>query len=309
MSAQPLVTIQIPCYRQEKEIVRAIESALAQDYPNLEVIVCDDRSPDGTLAAAQSLHDARLQVHLNPINLGRVGNYRRLLYELSRGEWTLNLDGDDWLTDPGFISRAMAQVQAHPGTVFYQANQNRMKAITSTCRHRRIDAHHVLVEGMDFLDHYPKIRRFNHLSTLFNRHLALDLDFYAFDSLNADFTSIMRLCPLGYVMQCDLDVGRWNLNEGSASLGFLKPEQYAANLKAIDGLCESLAQSAEPQQVQRIRQGLYRVQHYFYDQAIVLFSPHRRALAHLFRILKPTRDWMLIAGMYFYKRWIKRSTL
>jgi glycosyltransferase involved in cell wall biosynthesis len=46
--APPRVSIIIPTYNQSKYIVRAIESALSQDYPNLEIIISDDNSPDET---------------------------------------------------------------------------------------------------------------------------------------------------------------------------------------------------------------------------------------------------------------------
>ena len=37
-------------------------------------------------------------------NLGRVGNYRKTLYEYSSGDYVLNLDGDDWLLDTNFYN-------------------------------------------------------------------------------------------------------------------------------------------------------------------------------------------------------------
>ena len=45
---RPKASIIIPTYNQDKYIVRAIQSALSQDYPNLEVIISDDNSGDGT---------------------------------------------------------------------------------------------------------------------------------------------------------------------------------------------------------------------------------------------------------------------
>ena len=45
----PLISICIPARNEENNIRRCVESALAQDYPNIEVIVLDDRSTDSTL--------------------------------------------------------------------------------------------------------------------------------------------------------------------------------------------------------------------------------------------------------------------
>ena len=49
----PLVSILIPAYNAERHVGEAVESALAQTHPRVEVVVVDDGSSDGTLAVAQ----------------------------------------------------------------------------------------------------------------------------------------------------------------------------------------------------------------------------------------------------------------
>ena len=49
----PAVSVLIPTYNQEKYIVQSVESALIQDYPNLEIIVSNDNSKDNTEALLQ----------------------------------------------------------------------------------------------------------------------------------------------------------------------------------------------------------------------------------------------------------------
>jgi glycosyltransferase involved in cell wall biosynthesis len=53
MSA-PLVSVVIPCYNAERYVGEAIRSALGQTYPNVEVIVIDDGSTDGSLVDARA---------------------------------------------------------------------------------------------------------------------------------------------------------------------------------------------------------------------------------------------------------------
>ena len=106
----PKVTIVIPTYNQQEVISQAIESAIAQDYQNLEIIVSDDNSTDetGQIARQYSLeYQGIVKYFYNPKNLGRVGNYRKALYEYASGDYALNLDGDDQLTDETFISKAI----------------------------------------------------------------------------------------------------------------------------------------------------------------------------------------------------------
>src|SRR5690606_6270355 len=100
----PLVTIMIPTYGQAHYLPRAIDSALAQDYPNLEVLVVDDASPDDTASVIEPyLEDPRFRYHRHVENLGRVAAYRDTLEREALGDYVLNLDGDDWLVDPTYL--------------------------------------------------------------------------------------------------------------------------------------------------------------------------------------------------------------
>jgi len=80
------VTIMIPTYNQSAFILNAINSALDQNYPNLEVIVGDDASTDTTSEILKTIDDSRLKIVRNTFNLGRVGNYRNLLYNHASGD-------------------------------------------------------------------------------------------------------------------------------------------------------------------------------------------------------------------------------
>ena len=53
MKANPLVSIIIPVYNKDATVARAIDSAFAQTYKNIEVIVIDDGSTDNSSRAAE----------------------------------------------------------------------------------------------------------------------------------------------------------------------------------------------------------------------------------------------------------------
>jgi biofilm PGA synthesis N-glycosyltransferase PgaC len=84
----PGVTILIPAYNEAAVIATCIGSALASDYPRLEVLVLDDGSTDDTeavaLAAAEG--DARCRVHRDPVNRGKAeqlnAGFREARHEL-----------------------------------------------------------------------------------------------------------------------------------------------------------------------------------------------------------------------------------
>ena len=90
----PKVSILIPCYNAERWVAQAIESALAQTWPNKEVIVVDDGSTDRSREVIESFH-GRIRYELGP---NRGGNpCRNRLLELATGEWVQFLDADDEL--------------------------------------------------------------------------------------------------------------------------------------------------------------------------------------------------------------------
>ncbi|GAB4148694.1 MAG: hypothetical protein Fur0037_16990 [Planctomycetota bacterium] len=64
------VTVVIPSFRHEAYVGAAIESVLSQTHESLRLLVVDDRSPDGTVAAARRHEDRRLEIRVNESNMG-----------------------------------------------------------------------------------------------------------------------------------------------------------------------------------------------------------------------------------------------
>jgi glycosyltransferase involved in cell wall biosynthesis len=114
-SPASLVSVLIPCWSCREYIRETIDSALAQDYQPLEIVVVEDCGSDGTYEEALKVRDPRLRVVRNERNYGQYGNKNRAL-ELARGEFIKFIDGDDRI-GPGCVSRLMqAQRDAGPGT-------------------------------------------------------------------------------------------------------------------------------------------------------------------------------------------------
>jgi glycosyltransferase involved in cell wall biosynthesis len=102
MADGPRVTVVIPTYNRAPLLVEAIESVLRQTYRDLEVVVCDDGSGDGTAARVEVL-GARVRYVALP-HSGRPGAPRNRGIEVARGELIAFLDDDD-LWEPDKLAR------------------------------------------------------------------------------------------------------------------------------------------------------------------------------------------------------------
>lgn len=103
----PLISVIIPVWNEERRIVRAISSMRNQTYKNLEIIVVDDNSTDGTKAAVQAIVqvDPRVHYHFHRTNEKRTNwrgydinagySARNFGFKIAKGEWITTQDADD----------------------------------------------------------------------------------------------------------------------------------------------------------------------------------------------------------------------
>lgn len=115
MSAVPRASIVIPAYDAEATIRGAVESALAQTEPGLEVVVVDDGSEDETAAVVESIEDERVslivQANAGPSAARNAG------IERAKGEFVAFLDSDDLLL-PGYLERMTGALDGAPDAGF-----------------------------------------------------------------------------------------------------------------------------------------------------------------------------------------------
>lgn len=73
-----LISVMIPTYNQEHFIAQAVDGILRQDYENIEVIISDDCSTDGTFEKIKPfLDDPRVRYYKNNITIGSTENYKK----------------------------------------------------------------------------------------------------------------------------------------------------------------------------------------------------------------------------------------
>ncbi|MDE7224193.1 MAG: glycosyltransferase, partial [Acetatifactor sp.] len=96
---RPLVSVVLPTYNRIGTLPTAIYSVLNQTYDNLELIVMDDGSEDGTKEYLKNISDERLRYKRSDVNLGPSAA-RNMGARLARGEYLAFQDSDDeWMPD------------------------------------------------------------------------------------------------------------------------------------------------------------------------------------------------------------------
>ncbi|MCX5041704.1 glycosyltransferase [Aldersonia sp. NBC_00410] len=108
MSASaPLVSIGLPVRNGADRVEPVIKSALAQTHENLELVICDNASTDGTedLCRTMAAQDERIVYHRHPANIGLNQNFDSAL-RLAKGTYFRYIGDDDWL-DPTCIGKGV----------------------------------------------------------------------------------------------------------------------------------------------------------------------------------------------------------
>ena len=95
-------------------VERCIELILSQDFTDLELVVCDNVSDDGTTRSSRNTRvpTARLRLIVNQVNIGSHDNMRRAL-DNSRGTFFRWISHDDWL-EPGCLSSCVRALESRP---------------------------------------------------------------------------------------------------------------------------------------------------------------------------------------------------
>ena len=115
----PLATIAMVTYNSGRFLRAAIESVLAQDCGDFELLVSDDCSHDDTWDIVKSFDDRRIRAVRNDVNLGEYLNRNKAL-ALARGRYLIYIDGDDVIYPFG-LGRMIRAMERFPDAAFAAA--------------------------------------------------------------------------------------------------------------------------------------------------------------------------------------------
>lgn len=124
-ASSPLVSVIISAYNNEQFIKESIASILGQTYNNIEVLIADDGSTDGTRAILNQLEkeDNRIKCFHNSRNLGLMLTRKKLI-DFAKGKYIAFQDTDD-ISYPKRIELLVKELEEHPELALCGANFKR----------------------------------------------------------------------------------------------------------------------------------------------------------------------------------------
>lgn len=192
---KPLVSVIVACYNAEQYIDQCMTALVEQSYPNIEIIVCDDASKDGSLEKLNlwAQKDSRIRVLHNDTNLFAAATRNRCFKE-AKGDYFCIQDVDD-ISMPNRIERLVAEIQSDKVDFVSSA----MRCFEGTPDN--------MTEVLTCKKEYPTKRdflkgiSFCHPATLFTRECIEKVDGYRVspDTRRCqDYDMFMRLYAAGY---------------------------------------------------------------------------------------------------------------
>ena len=234
---QPKVSIMIPTYNQKDYLRNTIISVINQDYDNIEIVISDDASTDDTESLVTEIikdnPDRDIKYIRRTSNLGHIANYHDTLQNIVTGEYVLNLDGDDFFIDMTYIRSCVELIEKHPdiklvfarqGTFFEQNN----KVVYDKVNEKLPQ----IIDGNDFFINFTKGHTIPHLTCLYRRKDAIELDFYSVNIISSDWESILRLCINNKIGFINRHVGIWRRHFSNESRS-INIDKLLDNLKYI----------------------------------------------------------------------------
>ena len=113
----PALSVGLAVRNGRDVIERCVESILSQDFTDLELVISDNVSDDGTIAVLEQYAraDPRVKFSVNPVNIGSHENMRRV-FDLAHGTYFRWISADDWL-EPGCLSACVETLEAQPDAI------------------------------------------------------------------------------------------------------------------------------------------------------------------------------------------------
>ncbi len=136
----PLISVVVPTYNRANDLSRCLDSLIAQDFQDYEVLVCDDGSTDNTAAVVQKYLPYLDITYSYGENFGGPARPRNRGLAIARAPYVAFLDSDDWWA-PEKLSESLAYLNQGADFVYhdlYSVKSNRQKIFVKKARSRAL---------------------------------------------------------------------------------------------------------------------------------------------------------------------------
>ncbi len=231
----PFFSIMIATYNQPEYIIKAVQSCLDQTYDNFEVVVGDDSTNDDNYnALLPFFKNPKFKYFRNKENIGRVKNYRKLLYDYAIGNWAMMLDGDDYYIDNNYLAEAAKWIEKNENIVMVMAGHLLIDENKNTKTTLPITQENIIHSGKNIFFESLKIGQ--HSTCIYNRKLAMELNFYSLNSMGTDTDGLMRLSLHGNVVYLKNIVVIWLLHTENNTFKASDAIKQMHEMKFIDNI-------------------------------------------------------------------------
>lgn len=225
--ADPRVTLGVPVYNGEGYLAETLESLLAQEFRDFELIISDNASTDRTaeICAAYAARDSRIRYVRNEMNVGGARNYNQLV-ALARAPYFKWASADD-LCAPTLLSRCVEILDRDPGVVVAYPKTVLIDARGAQLRTHEDGLHMPQRRPWARLRHFAKYRWqcnpcFGLMRTAVLRKTGLIRS-----NVHSDITLLAELTLLGRFHEVPERLFFRRVTSTSCGLGELTPEQVA----------------------------------------------------------------------------------
>lgn len=213
----PLISVIVPAYNAEQWLKECCESVLHQTYSNIELIIVDDGSTDGTFDAANQIAFGRKNVLVIHTKNGGVCRARNIGLDAATGKYVAFLDSDDALVDNALEILYSNIVETSADIAIGWKTNMTADGVNLGCPFKRVSGVFSGIQGLKLsLEDHPSM--YAVWGKLYKRTIIEDIKFVEGKKVHEDSFFVFEcLLKQPKVVICDSIVLRYRLSENSAS--------------------------------------------------------------------------------------------
>lgn len=304
-----MISIITPTYNRKDMLREALDSILMQDYKDIEIIIIDDCSEDGTdFMIATEFNRDNIHYYKNKENMG-PGFNRNFGFNKSKGEYVIFMDDDDYYVDSNFFQKAINRYYEYKSKndniAFVTANSF-VEYVSLGKRQKADIGIDGYIDGIEFLLNlkikYNKPQ--STFTTLFNRKILEQADLMNMKMVN-DYAIYLRALLFGDAYILKDVIGVYRIHDFNISAN-IKKDFLLENFEERKWVMERLKNKTE----NKLSERWWRIQmvtlvKYYLFGTNPNYKDGYDVISYSLKSSNFSLSlWMLIIGMFFLYKYI-----